>query len=165
MTDRQRIFLMADLWPRACQTQGWSPNDRTARLREIGLALGRQIESANEIGTTQDFDRVKRHLQTLALNLRAAGETDADGRARRLRNKVIGYLAQIAPLIGQLEAERYVEAIIADKFNHGQPGRSLHDLSAVPQGKHPSELDQLVITISARADEMKIKHKIHATPL
>lgn len=159
MTRKQRIHLMRDLWPGACRWQGWPPNDRARRLAEIGRALGRPVASSNEVRTNDDFDRVKKHLLTLALDVAAAAEDEHAGRARRLRRRIGEVIARIEDsrraVTPDFDAGAFVQAIIADKFDHGRrrEGLRLEELTAAPlvdaQGReHPSQLDQLLMTLT-----------------
>lgn len=66
MTTKQRIHLLAELWPAAAAVLGCSPNDRERRLEEISKALGRPVDSASEIKTNKDFDDVKKHLLAIS---------------------------------------------------------------------------------------------------
>jgi hypothetical protein len=99
MTDRQRTTLMADWWPAACRAQGWKPSNKPLRLRALSVAvsfpaghfrnvleclavinsaapLKRTLESANELDSTEDVDRVKAFCLMLADNPKAAHEVD-----------------------------------------------------------------------------------------
>lgn len=66
MTPNQRIHLMAELWPAAAAALGCSPNDRERRLEEISRALGRVVDSASDIKTNADFDKVKGRMLALS---------------------------------------------------------------------------------------------------
>ena len=66
MTSRQRIHLMANLWPAACAAQGWAEGDRDRRLQVLSEAVGRPITSASDLDARSDYDKVAAHLNLLA---------------------------------------------------------------------------------------------------
>jgi hypothetical protein len=107
--------MMADWWPRACETQSWREGDRELRLRVMSLAVSlaftsqkefldalthysehavkpgfRDLESANELSITTDVDAVKRVLLMLADDLNGADEVGhpEHGAARRHRDVI-----------------------------------------------------------------------------
>ena len=167
MNAKQRIFLMADLWPAACEFQGWPPNDREHRLAVLSEALRRPIASATEINALEDFDAVKAHLKLLANSLKGALESNdpALGRARRLRKKIIE-LVRCLNLYG--EGDGFARKVIADgtrfagaeraSFAEMPLPRILEALTATPRHarsertgrleERPSQLDQVVMTLS-----------------
>lgn len=98
MSPPQRIHLMAELWPKACATQGWDRSDRELRLRVFSEAVGRPLESANDINSTTDFDALKRHLRTLADSLAGAMDSAEAGEARRTMHHVRQLLAELEEL-------------------------------------------------------------------
>jgi hypothetical protein len=164
MTPKQRIHLMRDLWPAACAAQGWAPNNRALRLTALSHALGRAVTSANEIATNDDFDRVKRYLRMAADDVGAAMERESDGRARRVRERVRAAVRELEAVLGDAgRAAQYVAEIIAAKFNHAHaPAIStltVEDLTAEPiydaGREHPSQLDQLLMTLTARLKTLR----------
>lgn len=64
---------MAELWPAACLARGWDVADRERRLDVLSQAVGRDLQSANELNTTRDYDAVKGALLALSddANLKA----------------------------------------------------------------------------------------------
>lgn len=180
MTNRQRIFLMAELWPAACEFQGWSPDDRELRMEVLGAAVQRPLLSASQISTTDDFDRVRRHLEALAGKLQ-----QHDGRAARYREKFRRQLRCLALYVE--DATGYAKAIIRDKFHRAgadpagfaeADARRLAEwLSADPIARFdrragklvegPSQLEQLVMTLDERlhnaATGLRVKagHTLH----
>lgn len=130
MTPKQRIHLMAELWPAAAAALGCPANVRERRIEEIGRALGRPVVSASEIKTNRDFDLVKGHLLALAqpANLNAQVRQENMPRTRL----IVG--------IRKRASEAYIAAICRDKFGTG----AWEDLSE-PQ------LEQLRDTLAARA--------------
>ena len=113
MTTKQRITMMADWWPHACEVQGWRQEDRELRLRVMSLAVSfaftsqrefrealsnyealqdksgfRHLKSANELNVTSDVDSVKRVLLMMGDNLAGADEVarPEHGAARRYRD-------------------------------------------------------------------------------
>jgi hypothetical protein len=121
MNAKQRTYLQADLWPRACQVQGWDVRDRAKRLEVCGEALGREIESTNEIDSHDEFTTVKNHLLRLADSIQGASEdgdlTESWARVRRekIRRQVrcIALYPLEAPR-GTHGAESYVRTMIRE---------------------------------------------------
>lgn len=140
MTTPQRITLMADLWPNACAATGWDENDRQLRLDVLGTALGRKIDSANEINHLTDFDAVKSHLlavsqpANLEAQVRIANmqKTRAQYAIRKLDKQFIrGHdKSALSP---------YTRKIMSNRFGH-------EDLSRLT----PEQLEQLRNTLAAR---------------
>ena len=62
----EQFFMLNGLWRAACQRQNWNDSDRSLRLAKYGEALGRRIESAKDLGWSNDVDRVKNFLTQLA---------------------------------------------------------------------------------------------------
>lgn len=74
ITAAQRFLLLIDhrdkktgrwcesLWTAACRAQGWNKSDRSFRLQQFSLILGRPIESAGQIGYLTEFDAIKERL-------------------------------------------------------------------------------------------------------
>lgn len=156
MTAPQRIHLMAELWPRACQAQQWDRNDRALRLQILSAAVGRPLQSANDLDRTGDFDAVKRHLLTLADNIKAAAEQDHEGEARRTMHHVRQLLGELEELVAEPGA--YVMALIRD-ITRGRYGvNGIEDLGTGPRSEDGgrrtdlkiSELEQFRITLNAR---------------
>lgn len=153
------------LWTMACRAQGWNKGDRAKRITVLSAAVGRPIESANEIDAHDDFDAVKRRLLTLSDNIDGAHEEIEPemGRARRLRVAINELMRCIAVYsdhpgvaMGMAGAQAFVSKIIQDKFNRGSRVTvvTLEDLTAIPiilqNGRQiPSQLDQLVYTLGA----------------
>lgn len=172
MTKPQLIFLMASgkgLWARACRAQGWNEDDRDLRLNVLSEALRRPIAGSGEINAHEDFDAVKAHLTMLAHSLKGALESNDPnlGRARRLRNKIID-LVRCLNLYA--DGEAIAREIIKDGTHRaGMEAQPYHDLplprileslTASPEYRrdrrtgqmrtHRSQLDQIVMTLSAR---------------
>jgi hypothetical protein len=139
MSERQRIWFMADIWPATCKAQGWNKTDSEKRYdlfaRVLGhiprhartLAAGRHI-SFNDFDQP-DFDAVKAECLALADNLKGAVETVRPdyGEERRLRHQIAQLQKCLALYIERPDA--YLRPILAAKFK----GRtSIDDLSAVP---------------------------------
>lgn len=182
MTEKQRITLMADLWPAACKTQGWSKSDRELRLTVCSIALSfpissvqdfgnlfysdapctRQLVSTNDIDADTDFTRVKAILRMLADNLQGAQEIDQPqiNKARQLRHVVTGQIACLALYHDNPQA--YVQELIRDKFARASrvSAPSLDDLTDDPivlrDGRRiPSQLRQLVMTLNGRLTKVR----------
>jgi hypothetical protein len=173
----QRMKLMIELWPKACRAMGWKQSDRELRLATLSEAVGRQLVSANEIGAHDEFSRVVDHLGKLAGELPAAirdGRDELTERDRLIfvideqRKQLALYLPEGS------SAEAYIQQVIRDKFNRGRrtERRQVEDLSNDPRTpvlvrghlwEPPSELKQLVMTLSARINPMRkaAKHTQH----
>ena len=119
MSPSQTKTLQAFLWPKAAQAQGWPVKDRAFRLRVLGEILEREIASAAEINSTDEFDRVKRELERCAGELRGAMDTDQAGRERRLRHKSREAVDCVRVYLGDA-TERYCRAALVNK--HMFPG-------------------------------------------
>jgi hypothetical protein len=171
MTKRQRISLMAELWPNACQVQGWTEGDRELRLHVCSIAIACDIrniqqfraalfsdaplvsvlKTTNDIDDDKEFTRVKGLLLMLADDLQGAHEVDNPhvNKARQM----LHVINELVTCIGFYHdnASAYVRQICRDKFN--QP--DLASLSAEPvvlrDGRRiPSQLQQLIITLTSR---------------
>lgn len=174
MTDAQRMTLMADWWPKACRAQGWKEKDRALRLRVLGEAVKRRIDSATELDTREDIDAVKAHLGYLADNVKSTRETiyPEEGRARRLRVTIQGQLKCLG--LYHPDPAGYLAEIIKDKFKRGSRAEplTLEDLTASPRhftdraGKIreiPSALDQVMMTLgrAIQAKRSAAGHTVH----
>lgn len=167
MTSAQRIYLMATLWPEACKAQRWRPNDRARRMEVLSGILKRRIESANDIRSNEDFDRVKRELRTLANDVRGPMDNVAEAEGRRylgiIRKELMPCLALYCG--GMAGARGYVHKLIQDKFNQGRKVETLEmdDLSPHPQVRMvrgqpvegASEIQQLLYTLNSRLNGAK----------
>lgn len=153
MTKQQRITLMADWWPKACEAQKWKASDRELRLRVLSEAVRRPLKSATDLNTTSDIDKVKAHLLTLADNVEKAAEQEHEGAARRTMHNVRLLLAELEDL--HPEPGTYVMTIIRG-ITSGRYGVSgVEDLHTGPrlvegQPKKISELEQFHLTLNAR---------------
>jgi hypothetical protein len=172
MTKKQRIALMADLWPNACRAQGWRESDRDLRLYVCSIALAcdirgvqsfraalfsdvpldRALKSTNEIDDDKDFTRVKGLLLMLADDLNGANEVGNPhlNKARQMLHVINEQIACLA--LYHDNAPAYVRQLCRDKFD--QPDfESLRSepVRVLPDGrKLPSELQQLIITLNSR---------------
>jgi len=111
MTAAQRIHLMANLWPAACDAQGWAVGDREMRLQVLGEAVGRPVGSASDLDRRSDFDKVVAHLNLLAKpdDFNAA-MLDVDPAEQQRRKRAMWTCSQF-PI-------SYVNTITA-RFTHG----------------------------------------------
>ena len=130
MTPKQRVHLMAELWPAAAAALGCSKEDRERRLTEISRALGRPVDSASDIKTNRDFDQVKAHL--LALSQPANLDAQVRQATMPRTRLIVG--------IRQRGEEAYIASISRDKFGTV----AWEDLSE-------GQLIQLRDTLAARA--------------
>lgn len=149
MTKPQRITLMAEWWPNACAAQGWDVKDRERRLEVLSEAVGRELESANDLDSRGDVDKVKSHLGMLADSVQGAIEVDhpEEGQGRRLR---VG-LRDLVKCIGVYHPapEAYLRKIIEGICNKGSRF-DLPGIDGLSASGHPSQLHQ-VLTATARA--------------
>jgi len=171
MTAAQRVYLMADIYPRACRCQGWDAKDRALRLRVLGQAVGREITSASELDSTADFDRVKAHLGMLADNLAATVETDRPelGRARRLRSVIRRQLADLRAF--HPDPAALLAGLVRDKFGTGW---TLDELTSEPRivtdrrtgqsRESASQLDQVIYTVARILSTHRRAAKAQAAP-
>lgn len=177
MTNNQRIALQAEWWPKACAAQGWKTGNRELRLRvcmwavsldnptqlELLAAINsdrtpaRWLASTNDLDNKADVDRVKACLLMLADDLEKTHEVGKPfiGSARRKRDIIRSLIKCIG--VYHPRPRAYVAEIVNDKFNswrrHGTP-LTIKDLTDDPiilkAGREiPSQLDQLIYTISA----------------
>lgn len=191
MTDNQRTNIMAYWWPAAARAQGWKASDRALRLRVLSVAvsfppgyfttvldaraaiesnapLKRELESASQLNSREDVDRVKALLFFLADRVQGAHEMDHPevGTARRSREVIAEHLQCLAlyPLdapMGAAGAEALMAELIADMFNKAAKINrlTLAELSDKPQfyrrkgsselHEGPSQLERLVMRLSA----------------
>ena len=138
MTDKQRITLMADWWPRACQNQGWDDGVRALRLEVLSEAVGRPLGSASELDSGRDIDRVKAHLGWLS---------DDVGRTREKGDDEPGDRRRYLWLIRKHSAAVYEDAqlwkLLGDRFGLTRTLDAIADLST-------EDLWELMITLDAR---------------
>jgi hypothetical protein len=192
MSPRQRAYLMSKpckhakpcrqckypdggLWWKACVAQQWDYEDRDLRLHALSEAVGRQITSASQLNRKGDFDAVKRHLGTLADNVRAAMDTREAGEARRTMHLVRELLAELEEL--HPEPGTYVRTLLQG-IHRGRRVEigGIEDLGTAPRlecnscradghgrsrscpgygREHKSELEQFHITLNARVIAMR----------
>ena len=160
MNAKQRMKLQAELWPNACHVQGWDVRDRAKRLEVCGEAIGRVIESTNEIDNHDEFTAVVNRLLKLADSLQGAAEDGdlTESWARTRREKVRRQVRCIAlyPLEsprGIEGAEHYVRTLIRDMC--GRAGYEPAQFESAPfaallESMEFPQLARLVKTIDAR---------------
>lgn len=183
ITTPQRNKLMIELWPKAAKALGVKVSDRAQRMAVLSEAVGRPLESANDIGAHDEFSRVVDHLGKLAGDLPAAMRDGQQTRTERDRLLyVIGeqkkqlalYLSPTSDAGVKCSVNAYIESVIRDKFNRGRrtERRQIEDLSneagmpKVIRGhliEPPSELKQLMMTLSGRINDFRKEagHSLH----
>jgi len=164
MTQRQMIYLNADLWPAACRFQGWAANDRCKRLEVLAQLVGRPLESSKEIDSGKDFDAVRKGLQELAAKL----PLDDGGLAARKRVKIREHLRCLA--LYHPDAEGYFRQMVLDLCGGGPAENSfairetplqhlIEDLSSQPVIRRKrngdtyeasSDLERVLMTLNGR---------------
>jgi len=129
---------MADWWPRACETQGWRTDDREKRLEVLSEAVGRQLQSANDLDNSADIDQVKAHLGMLADDVERTVEVQNEdpGYRRRLLWLITKHSHPLGGLV-------YACALARDKFHITAGLSTIEDLTT-------DQLHQLMITLNAR---------------
>ena len=140
MTSKQRIAILADWWPRACEVQGWRKDDRPKRLEVVSGAVGRQIESFNDLNNSDDIDKVKAHLGMLAEDLDATTELTPSGADYGYRRRLYWLIRKHARPLG---GDPYILQLARTRF-HMAPGmNTIEDLAT-------EQLHQLMMTLNAR---------------
>ena len=130
MTAKQRIHLMAELWPDAAAALGCSKDDRERRLEELSKALGRPIESANDIDHLKEFDAVKAHMLSISQGTNVAAQMRI---ANMPKTRLIHKCRSLHP-------EAYIITLARDRFG-------TEDWTGLANW----QLTQLRNTLSARA--------------
>ncbi len=146
MTSKQRIAILADWWPRACEVQGWRRDDREQRLEVVSQAVGRPITSFNDLDNGADIDKVKAHLGALAENVRATIELTPAGRDYGIRRRYLYLIRQHSRELAmgdRQSAMTYALKLAHDKFHQTAGINILEDLTT-------HQLLQLVMTLNAR---------------
>jgi hypothetical protein len=112
ITQAQRFRLMINargqisFWTAACRQMGWDQADREFRLKTFGEILGRELESASEIGYLKEFDKIKAQLLAWAEPDNFKGQMEMTRQPIiRLQNAILAK----APLA-------YVAKIAGDRF-------------------------------------------------
>lgn len=133
----------------------------------------RWLESTNDLDNKKDVDRVKACLGMLADNLKLTAEVGQPqfGRARRLRDVIRDQIKCLALYVPRPRA--YVAEIINDKFNSWRkygPPVGIKDLTDAPIYRTdkksgavkelPSQLDQLVMRVSAVLNQKRNENKL-----
>lgn len=155
MTPKQRIHLMAELWPQACEAQGWRREDNELRYDIFAQVLGRIPRHAQTLAAghhisandfdNSDFDRVKAHLKFLADNIAGAIETDHPdlGERRRYLWLIRNDLHRLMEALG-VPFNPYLTAIL--RAEHHAQDLDLLDTPAIYR---------LVLTLTARIDSKR----------
>jgi hypothetical protein len=140
MTSKQRISILAHRWPAACDVQGWNPNDRPLRLRVLSEAIGRDIESMNDLNNDTDIDKIFAHLGMLSENLKRTVDLTPAGQENGYRRRMFWLIRKHSR---QLGGEPYVLALARDKFHLTEGLQSIEDLTT-------KQLNHLMMTLNAR---------------
>jgi hypothetical protein len=184
MSQAQRVYFMADIWPRACAAQRWNKTDPAKRYAVFAQVLGHIPRHATKLARAEnisfndfdqaDFDAVKAHCGMLASNLKATVETDHPeiGDGRRLQHQVEEETKCLAACLdainehegkeplGYAGATAYCRAILQNKFHVEHVG----DLSAQPKlqdsGRKPSELLRFLMTLRTTLQSKRAKARL-----
>ena len=148
MTSKQRLSILAHRWPAACKTQGWNAHDRAKRLAVISDAVGREIESMNDLDNAKDIDKVFAHLGMLADDVKRTAELTEAGKEFGQRRR---YLWNVRKDASGLGGEGYVTAIARGKFGLTLDFTCIEDLTT-------EQLRQLMMTVHARAVKSRAKN-------
>ena len=140
MTTKQRLSILLNRWPAACQVQGWNKDDRSLRLSVISQAIGREIASMNELNNDTDIDRVYAHLGTLVDKIDSAVELTPAGAEYGYRRRLFWLIRRDARPLG---GEPYILQLARDKFHITAGLTTLEDLAT-------DQLHQLMMTLHAR---------------
>lgn len=167
MTSKQRIYLMADLWPKACEAQGWDPHDRAKRLEVIGETLHRHVSSASEITTEDEYDMVKNHMLYLADNVQGTREElhHEIPQGKRLLWKHKNIQLKLLKLYVD-NVSRYVYTVLRNRFKICKGLQSVEDLSPLPhksivagvEKTKPSQLLMFIMTLDRCIDQLRQEH-------
>ena len=118
MTSKQRIAILADWWPRACEVQGWRRDDREKRLEVVSEAIGRRIETFNDLNNSDDIDKVKALLGMLSDEIKSTVELTPAGEEFGYRRRLYWLIRKHARHLG---GEPYILQLARDRF-HIVPG-------------------------------------------
>jgi hypothetical protein len=147
MTTKQRMSILLDWWPAACNARGWDPKDRDLRLRVVSDAVGRELDTMSTLNNTTDIDKVKAHLGYLADQVDATIETDHPELGDRRR--LLWLIGRHSQALSRSSAPlAYAAAIARDRFGHAR----LDDLS-------DRQLVQLRNTLAARLSATRARRK------
>lgn len=164
------------LWAQAAQAQGWTREAGlnaaaiNAKRKEFLARLG--FDSLTKVDRTDGFTRVKNELLVLVGTSLKAGLEVNDPTLNKARNYRHLILNELSPCLGVYVADvtGYLTAIMEDKNRWWKIDRpacdiTLEDLNAQPIFRRvkgelkefPSQLEQLVMTLSARLNVLRNK--------
>lgn len=144
MTSKQRIYFMSRIWPAAADAQGWRRDDRERRLEEASRALGRPVDSFNQIHHMREVDKLFAHFGALALNVKRAMDLTPAGADFGERRRLLYEIRREGRLLSPSAPEAYPLAIARDQFGITTGLSYLEDLTT-------DQLRKLRYTVHARA--------------
>lgn len=171
MNKQQRIYMMAEIWPEACEFQGWDRNDKEKRYEVFARVLGHKPRHADTLARGEhisfndfdqdDFGDVKKEL------LQLAGKVPTHDPKKQnllwvIRNRLRPCLAVYHPY-----PDAYMRTVLKMRHKIFKGVETVDDLSAVevrrPSKKNPgrmitdSPLKQFLFTLSRCVDELRQK--------
>ncbi len=176
ITTKQRIHLMAELWPNACAAQGWQKGDDQRRYEVFAEALGHLsryqaiLDRGGHISTKDmdngDFDLVKKHLLHLADKINIV-----DQEKKRLLWVINVRIAKCLALY-VYDPGAYIQRVLLERFKIVRGVSTPADLSTAQRWKRdeagelvrdshgdpielPSQLKMLVMTLTGRVDALR----------
>ena len=152
MTQKQRYFLILDLWPKVCAAQGWPPND-DAKRHEIY----QELYSGGSISAIRSRDFTQADIDVVIARFKALiNPSDIQSQLNQLiqKRKRLEYSCQqLARRCGQYDPEAYLETILNHKFHVN----ALEDLTE-------AQLTMLQHTLAARARSKHRKARVNKIP-
>lgn len=155
-----------ELWANACAYQGWdrlSTKDREAKRKEIMADVFGGPKSAKDVNKDKEFGAIKARFLMLAGNVQGGVE---DGKAKfDNKRRLLWVIEQKKKLIAlyQDHPDEYLHTVLRERFKRFNGLNSIDDLSAERTNEKPSQLEQLIFTLSARINDMRndAGHTIH----
>lgn len=163
---RSQVQSIQRIWRGVCKDLGWQASDRNFRLAKFTEILGRPVDSLTNVERINECTKLMKELTAmLGVSVQSAREADdlTLNRARILRNKILTELVPCLELY-VADVKGYLTEIIEDKnrwwkIDRPERNMTLMDLDARPVihrdrktgelREFPSQLDQLVFTLSA----------------
>lgn len=123
MTKLQHDLLLFQLWPAACDYQGWPSRVREAKRREVTAQVFEGGKSWKDINKTNEFDRIKTRLEELAGKV----VVDTNGDRKRLLHRIAELDGEGREQLANWDA--YINPILKERFGIVPGVRSVTDLA------------------------------------